>query len=816
MVKNVLKLAIRTLFKKKIFSFINILGLAVGMAACLIILQYVFFEVGYDRFHPSGENIYRVVTQTHSKGETSDPSSYTYHAMAPALADEFKEVEAFSRFHVDWGGSVVTYEQPAGTIERFKEDEIIYVDHTFFSMFNFPATAGDPNTFLSEPNSILLTEKMVEKYYGSADYDAIGKTLQLNGGWAEGDFLITGILQDIPENSQFKFDFVVSMEKLLQSNQYQQSDGWGWSNFNIYVLLNPNVDVESFEAKLPQLVEKYRGENLADNNQESILSLEPFYDIHLYSAVNDDVDVLDKSNSDNVYFFALIAVFILLIAWVNYINLSTARSVERAKEVGVKKSMGANRKQLIAQFLSESVLVNLIALALAVFLAFLALPVLRDLTGKSLTLNIFNESSAATILIATFGLGTLLSGLYPAFVLSSHRAISVLRGKYSGSSSGLLLRKGLVVFQFACSMVLIAGTFAVYSQIKYMQSQKLGLNIDQVLVVEGPSIIGSGDEFRASLNSFKTELLREPAIQHVASSTNVPGGGFNWGTEMRRDGTDRSENKSGNVSWIDKDFIDTYQLELISGQDYQELSPEGGNGVIINEKAVEVFGLGDPQEALTHNLIVSGDTIRVRGVMKNYHWNSLQSDFVPVLLAPTRGTTNKFSVKLQSDDLQQTIAAVEKWYKEIFPGNPFTYYFADDFFNKQYQADNQFGQIFGVFASLAILVACLGLFGLASFTAVQRTKEIGVRKVLGASVFSVLLLLSKYFLILIAVAAVVATPLIYFGLDSWLDNYAFRIAIGLELFALPALALMAIAILTVSYHSLSAARLSPARSLRSE
>lgn len=780
------------------------------MSVCLLLLIYVQFELSYDKFHKNHENIYRTVIHAYRNGELHAKVAWTYRDMGEAMKNEIPEVEEFCRYHPNWGGAVVRFEDENGVQQEFLENNMAFADSTFLTMFSFPIRYGSVES-LTQPNSIMLTPGMVEKYFGDEDLNPTGKILEIDGGWAAGQYTITGVVE-IPSNSQIHPEFIMSFYNLLQSRQYQEDNGWGWSNFYTYISLNANASQDFLREKLNGVIELHLGEQLASRSQREEVYLEPLADIHLYSDIEEDDT--DKNKASNVYLFTAIGLFILVIAWVNYINLSTSKVMKRSKEVGVKKSIGAYRSQLMAQFLIESFIMNTAALFFAVVITYALLPDLSSFVEKELNASFLLSYEFLGIAALITIVGSFLSGFYPAWVISSFKPSSALK---SGSSQtrGRLLSKSLVIFQFVCSFFLIAGTFTISQQVEFMKNQQLGLSLDQVLIVTGPNNI-NGETFRENLNTFKNEVMTKASIMNVASSANIPGGGYNLGTTLRRAGADVSEAAGGNATWVDKDFIDTYQLELITGNDFSEVNPEAPAGVIINEAAIKTFGLGDPESALSHQLIAGSDTINIRGVMKDYNWDALQRTPSPVLLVYTRGSASYFSFKVSTENLQETIAFIEKNYKAIFPGNPFDYYFADEFYNRQYKSEIQFGKIFGMFALLAIIVACLGLVGLATYTGSLVQKEVGIRKVLGAGTFSIVFLFSGHFLRLMGIATLLGIPLIYYAVQSWLAEFAYHIPMDWKLFVIPALLLIIIILISISFQTAKTALLNPVRTLRSE
>ncbi|MBA4053138.1 MAG: ABC transporter permease, partial [Marivirga sp.] len=688
---------------------------------------------------------------------------------------------------------------------------IQWVDSTFMDIFTYTAIQGDLNTALDNPNSIIITKKTADRYFRK-DEDPLGKTLKIAGGWFDGDHQVTAVIENVPENSHFNFDFMLPIHNLLRNEQYTNDDGWGWNNFITYVELHPQTDVKKVEEKLPAFIEKYQGKDLAESNSKNVLTFQPILDIHLNPGL--EYESSPTIASGTIYFFIIISIFILAIAWINYINLSTARAMERAREVGIKKAVGAFKSQLVFQFVLESILVNLIGVVLAVLIALALLPVLGGIVGKDFSFD-FGDPRFWMILIVLFLVGSFISGIYPAFVLSSFNTTEVLKGKAEKMVKGFSLRKALVVFQFASSLILIAGTFAIYRQMGYMRAQDKGLTMEQMLIVNGPKVLDQKIA-RQRLTTLKNEFKEIPGVVSVATSAAIPGGGYNWGTGVRKDGTDREQSKTGSIVWVDPDFIKTYGIAVISGRSFNPEIKSDMESVLVNEAALTAFGLGSAENALSERLILGGDTTAILGVLKNYHWNSLKTDHTPFMLKADTISQRHFSIHISSSNMKETISRVEEMYREAFPGNPFDFYFLDDFFNNQYKDDQQFGKIFSMFAMLAIIIACLGLWGLAAFTTTQKLKEIGIRKVLGASVSSIMSLLSWQFLKLVLIASLIALPLTWYGVDSWLGNFAFRIGLKWDLFVVPIVILIALALATVSIQILKGASTSPAKTLRSE
>ena len=814
MFRNYLKIALRSLNRRKFYAALNIGGLAVGLAACLLIFQYVAFERSYDTFHEDQENLYRVTVTGLRGGEVQTRTAFSWSALAPLVQQNVPEVRAAARLHPNYSTGTIAYTDAAGQRHALREEGITYVDPSFLDLYTFPLLRGDPATALTEPHTLLITESAAQRYF--KDADPIGQTLDVRA-WGDGTYTITGVLADVPANSYFQFDFLLPLDDILQDEhgQYHDRDGWSWTNFATHLRLHPDADVAAVEEKVAALINEAKRESYEEANLRVTVHLQPLTDIHLYSDFDEDWGAL--GNYKTVYFFTLVALFILLIAWVNYVNLSTARAVERAKEVGVRKVAGARRGQVVLQFLFESALVNGLALAFAVGLAVLGLPYLNDLAGTTMTTSIWTNPWFWGVFLGIFVAGVLTSSLYPAFILSAFKPVTVLKGSRGTAASRQGLRKVLVVFQFAASIALFIGTYAAFTQVTYMRTLDLGIDIDRMLVIQRPSIVEEEVDFVEQREVLKAELAAFPAISAVTTSTSVPGGGFNLGTTAQKEGAPATEREEIHGSWINYNFVDTYGLQLAAGRNFsEEQATDHEEAILINETAVQTFGYASAEAALGQRILVGhSSTFTIVGVLEDFNWMTVKQEVAPYFFMPTRGG-RYYSLKVNTANLDETLAAIQATYDAVFPGNPFDYFFVDRFFDEQYKAEQQFGTLFGLFALFAVFVACLGLVGLAAFTAAQRTKEIGVRKVLGASAPTIARLLLLDFGKLVLVALVLTVPLAYFALETWLADFAARIDLTVGLFLLPGLAVVLVALLTVSYHPTRAALTNPVDSLRYE
>lgn len=809
MLHNYLIIAWRNIQKNRLFSFINILGLAVGMAACLLILQYVIFETSYDQFHKRGSRIFRIVVQS--------PEEETYVATAsaplgPVLKAEFPEIENTVRV-LYTAGLVRIINGSSNGQATYSEEGFAYVDAAFLDLFSYPLLTRQAKSVLDEPNSISISQAYAKKYFGNEE--AVGKVLTFIDQYGEHTCTVRGVLQDVPRNSHLQFHALLSISTLNNTtNPWAKLSSWNWTTFYTYVQLTEGATPQQLADKFPDFIKKMGAD------PTSKMALQRMSGIHLHSNLPAEAGV--NGNSKLVYFLTTIAFFILIIAWVNYINLSTARSIDRAKEVGIRKVSGSSRRQLMGQFLLEALLLNAMALVLAITLVQIFQPLFNSLTSKPLSILLLNTYSVCILLLALFIVGAFLSGAYPALVLSSFKPVQVLKGRYSGNMRGVVLRKALVVFQFAASVALITGTFTVYTQLMYMRNKDLGMNISQLLIIKAPSV--RGNEFARDVKTYKTEMGRYPAVSKVTASQSIPGKGYNWySTGFRQQNREMNPAQKYSAFYVNNDYFETYQIDLLAGYSFSPASPmEGENKeIIINEIALKQLGFSAPEEAINQPLY-NGDTRegRIIGVIKAYHHESLKNTMEAMVIFRS-DWAGYFTLRIQSGEgaiktIAQTIETAKKNYEYLFPGNPFEYFFLDDFFGQKYQADRQFGQVFGLFAALAVIVACLGLFGLASFTITQRTKEIGIRKVLGASERGILLLLSKDFAKLVLLANIVAWPLAYLGMEQWLQNYPYRIELKPWLFIIPALLILLTALLTISIQTIKTARSNPVNSLRNE
>ncbi len=809
MFKNYLKIAWRNLLKNKTFSLINIAGLASGLACFILITLYIIDELNYDRFHEKADRIYRVHSDirfggTHmSLAVTSDP-------MGATLKKDYPQVEQFTRIYANEGSKLFKKDNVF-----ISEGRVVYADSTLFDVFTFPAVAGNTKTALNEPNTIVINETTAKKYFGSVEA-AMGKTMECNDE-RNRLYKVTAVIKDIPKNSHFNYDLFLSMDNV----EYDFGNFMS-HNFHTYIVLKEETDYKAFEKNFVQVIDKYllpqarqrmQIESMSDfekTGNKLAYSIMPVTDIHLHS---DRIVELGVNGSiQYIYIFGAVALFILLIACINFMNLSTARSASRAKEVGIRKVLGTEKKFLIRQFLTESILTSFIALFLAIAGSLLALNWFNNLAGKEFnSTDLLQPGFLLFLLSLPLAVG-LIAGSYPAFFLSSFKPISVLKGKFNAGFSKSNLRSTLVVFQFFTTILLITGTIVIYKQLRYIQTTKIGFNKDQVLIVDNPSMGQSTAE------SFKAEVAKLSTVKSASFAGFLPVSNSSrndntWSTEA----VITDKNGFNMQNWrIDYDYIPTLGMEVIKGRNFSQQYGGDSTALIINETTAALIGPGDPIGKKLYNPDGQSSTVyTVIGVVKNFNYESLRKNVGPLCfrLGNNRWAT---AFRVETKDMKNLLAQVETTFKKMAPGMPFTYNFLDESFDRMYRDEQRIGKVAFSFSFLAILIACLGLFGLATYMAEQRTKEIGVRKVLGASVSSIVQMLSKDFVKLVLLACVFAIPLAWWAMRQWLQNFAYRVSIGWWVFAAAAAIALIITILTVSSQAIKAALTNPVKSLRTE
>lgn len=801
MISNYFKIAWRSLSRSKMYSLINIVGLTVGIACCILIVLYVKDELSYDKYHKNYNEIYRVL---HAYREKSDhplpapaPGEYQVWGnapVAPALLADFPEIKETARFT-----SPVTLLLQHND-KRFQESSLVFADSTLFDLFSWKMRYGNPKNALTAPFSIVLTESLARKYLGNSN--PVGQVFKADDN---NTLTVTGVMEDVPSNSHFTFTGLLSMSTFYRTRP-EIFNEWGYVDFYTYFLLNKNADINALKARVPAFVKRHN----PDFNYA--LTFEPLKDAYLHSVAMRQPGA--TGSLSNVYIFSLVAAFILFIAGINFINLTTARSMERAREIGVRKAVGAHQQSLILQYLVEAVVISMLATVLAFALVFVLLPMVRNMSGKPLPYTDLLSWKMLMVLMLTPFLVGIPAGIYPALVLSRFKPALVLKGKFHSSDKGIQLRKGLVVFQFSLSIALIACTAIVFSQLDHLRSHNLGFRQDQMLVID----YGGDAEVNKNIEAVKATLAGNPAVLAITASRAVPGQFFPNAHTVIASRSGEMVSFGPGLYEIDVDFLPAYEMKMAAGRAYSRDFPADlEQSMVINEAAAKQWGYADPKEIIGKNFEQWGRKGTVIGVVKDFNYQSLHKKVEPLALrmAPSE-MLSRLSVRIKTAQLSKTISELEHTWNALEPQRPFKYSFLDQAFNEQYLKDVRFGEIFAAFGTLTILIACLGLFGLATFSTEKRLKEIGIRKVLGASITSIVGLLSGDFIKLVLVAILIATPLGWWGMHRWLNGFAYRVDIHWWTFGMAGLAAVLIALLTVGFLALKAARMNPVKSLKAE
>ena len=814
MKNNYLLIALRNILKRKGYAFLNIAGLAIGMACCLLLFQYVSYERSYDKFQKNADDMVRLRLDAYQNGKLMWQSATIYPAIAPTMKKDFPEVENFCRLH-DANFLLANEDRNV----KFNETKGYFADPSSIDMLDIKIVDQNSDKPLDGPNKLIISENTAKKYFGTEN--PLGKKLHIRDPYYNDYAEVTGVFKNYPSNSHLIIDYLFSYATLARlvvlngDTTNSTETAWGWYDFYAYLQLKPGTDYKKFEAKLPAFCDQYVNsrEFARTLNFRNELYLIPFSNIHLYSNYNQEAEV--NGNGQSVSFIFLIAFLIIFIAWINYINLATSRSVERAKEIGVRKVLGAERRNLISQFMLESFLINLFAFLLAVILYFLVSPAFNHLIGRSGDVVYYMSPEYWLGFGGLFFLGTFLSGLYPAFVISGFQPVSVLKGVFKSNSKGAALRKGLIIGQFVTSLVLIAGTIIVFQQVNFMRNQNLGFNIEQTLVVKAPQTLADS-VYQGVYQPFKNEVMQIQHVKGISVSSNVMGQEDYWTNGWTKvNDPDKNVLTLYNLG-IDYNFITDYDLHLVAGRNFSKDFGTDSSAVLLNEIAVQQMNFRAPENALQKKITAGGDTMTIIGVLSNFHQQGLQKAIDPMCFILRPNSSGFYSIKLESSDVHQTIASIRSSWSKFFPNDPFDYFFLDENFNQQYASNELFGKVFGLFAFLAILIACFGLMGLTAYSVAQRTKEIGVRKVLGASVQNILMMVSKDFLRLILIAVVIAIPLAWLVMQQWLNDFAYRINSQWWVFGVAGIIALVIAIITISLQALRAAIANPVKSLRTE
>ena len=800
MLKNYLKIAFRNLLKYKAYSFINIFGLAVGITACIMILLFVNDELSYDKYNVKADRTYRLNTRAVIQGREIKMAVSPAPA-GPTFVQDFPEVVHYARL-LPSSNMLIRYKNNV-----FNETRFFWSDSTLFDVFTIPFIEGNPKSALNQPHTVVLTESLAKKYFGNED--PINKIMNFEDGTP---YTVSAVVKDCPPNSHFHYDIFASMASIKAG----QSNFWLNNNLYTYIVLKKGASVSKLQAKLPALVKKYagpqiyKGLGIAFDKWEKRgnafeFFLQPLTSIHLNSHLSDELEA--NSDIKYIYIFSIIAFFILLIACINFMNLSTARSITRSKEVGVRKVLGSKKSQLIKQFLIESFLLTFVAVLIAVILVEFFLPLFDNIADKNLHTNYFHSLFAIPALFITLIIVGLISGSYPAFFLSSFQPSKILKGQAAGTK-GSWLRSGLVIFQFSISIILLIGTMIIYNQMKYIQEANLGFNKENVLVIQRAWALGT------HTGTFKNELLKNPHILNASNTNDLPGRQYST-TVFKLENAPVSQQYLMELITTDENYARTMDIEIAKGRYFSKENPADSNAVVINESAAKTLSLTDP---IGKRIIFAGQnlTCTIIGVVKDFHLASLHEKIGPLVIYPRRGLTAYLPIRISSNNMSQTISLIKDEWKKFVPDKPFEYFFLDEDLNRLYNSEQKTGEILTSFSLLAIFIACMGLFGLAAFTTERRTKEIGIRKVLGASVLGVIFILSKDFTKWVLLSNIIAWPVAYYFMNKWLQDFAYRIEINWLLFIIAGLLTLVIALLTISIQSIRAAMANPVKSLRYE
>ena len=804
MLKNHLKIAFRHLMTDKKGSLLQLMGLSVGICSFLLLMQYVFFEKSYDQYHTQKENIYRVTADIYRNGTLNNQSATTYLALGPSLQRDFAEVENYVRFFPS--SAIIQIEE-----ERFREQKLYYVDNNLFEVFSIPLISGEPNTALSAPNSIVISEKLAQRYFGTTD--CINQSIELENWHQQRFYTVRGVMENLPENTHLQSDVFLSLTTL--SSVPGTIPDWSWRDFYNYLLLKPET-AQRLEQKInttDYIAEQY--DRFGQLNIKHELHLQAITDIHLRSNLSLEVAVNGSAQSVQILF--LIGLFLLLMAWINYVNLTTAKAITRAKEVGVRKTIGASQATLIAQFLTQSLVLNIIAFGMALLLVKAIQPFFQQLVGKNLSLDWFQNPILLASILVFFVLGLIISSTYPAFVLSRFSPQDALKNYNTSSAKGSLLRKSLIVFQFSLSILLIISTITAFQQLQFMRQKNLGMDISRSISVNAP--ITRDSSTYAKFNVFKNRLLQNNAIESISAAHLVPGDIELWVPGIRKIPADPNNNSSQiiHLNSIDPSFIPQFELNMLAGRNYYpEEASTHSDGMILTETACKTLEIEKIEDAIGQQYYCMGDTFSVIGVVSDYQQWGFQKAAGDYVFINRPDEFRRYAVKLKGTNLDNSLAFIENTYQTIFSDGIFEYVFLDEHFNQQYQADAQFGKLVSLFASLGIFISCLGLLGLSLFMILQKRKEIGIRKVLGATTIGLIQLLSKDFLKLVVIAFIIATLGGWYFMNEWLENFAHRISLQWWVFALAGLLALTIAFFTVSLQSIKAALANPIAALRAE
>jgi putative ABC transport system permease protein len=807
MIYNYLKIAVRNLLKYKFISFINLFGLTIGLTCCLLILSYILNELSFDKYNKNAGNIYRV-TRLFRNPETR-ASSLNLGTIAPPfgplLINDFKEINKVTRL-VDNSPAPLRYEE-----KMFNEQNVFFADEHLFDFFDVNVIKGNPAKALIDPYSVMLTDEMAKKYFGNED--PMNKVIKMNNQF---NLRVTGIYKPFPANAHMHPAIMISFNTLKDTAVYGEENlrtNWGNNSFFTFILVSKDFDPKKLEAQFPAFLDRHIHEGGKFKTSDwTALNLQKLTDIHLYS--HTDYEAEENGDIKRVYVFSAIALFILLIACINYMNLSTARSVLRAKEIGIRKTVGAQRKEIIAQFLSESVMISWVAMILAFTITWLVLPWLNKLSGQSLSIDILLRwQILAAMCLIPFIVG-IISGIYPSLFMSSFQPVKVLKGLFKAGGANISFRKVLVTAQFTISIILIVSTAVVFKQLKYMQDKSLGFNREHIVTLPYSGALNENFE------SFRNELISNSNIKNVARSSRIPTGRLldAMGTQINRGDSLVPANADIKFVVADQEFLSTYSIKIVSGRDFSKDYSTDTSAFLINEAAAQVLGLKSNEDAIGKDLTYGNRTGKVLGVINDFHFESMHQKILPIILfVPISAFAyRRISVKIAGNNIPAALTKIETTWKKFLPETPYEFTFLDENFKRLYNSEQKQKSIFTIFACIAIFIACLGLFGLSAFAITQRIKEIGIRKVLGANVTTIVTLLSKDFLKLVIIAAVIAFPVAWWAMNKWLQDFAYRINIPWWIFLLAGIVAALVALITISFQAIKAAVANPVKNLRTE
>ena len=805
MFRHYLKMALRNQAKNKVFSIINILGLAIGIAVFILIINYVSFEFSFDKMHSNKDRIYRVESRFYEGDRLTDDWATSSFGYGSAISNEMTGIEDYVRIGVQNTEQTVSYKE-----KRIRENGIAYAGPSFFSVFDFQLKEGAENDQLKRPGTVLITEDVARRFF--KDENPIGKLLTFATGSNFYECEVTGVLANFPKNSHISFNYLIAYETLPN----WMKEFWYLHEAYTYLLLLPGKDPKEIEYQFPAMAEKYKTSDALKNKSWGV-SLVPLDEIHLNKQKQYEREI--KGNQRSLITLILIAVVILLTAWINYINLTTARSMERAKDVGVRKVAGAFRYQLIRQYLMESWLVNLSAITLAAILVIVLKPIFNQIIGERISLFILKQPVFWLSTIGVLVVGIVLSGFYPAFIMTRVKPSIILKGNYSNSGSAGTMRQILVVFQFAAALFLVCGTFIVYKQVKFMQQQDLGVDINQTIVVKFP--VGR-ENLDQRVNMFAENTEQEPAVSSVTLTDAVPGMEVAYFASNRLQGDGQEQYRLYEMLNVDYQFVETFNLELLDGRSFQKGFGNERENLLVNEAAMASLGFEKPEDAIGKNVMLEGEAepVKIIGVVRNWHQRGLNNAHTPIMFVMNGRLgwipLKYIAIKMAGNDYDAMLKLIRSRWNSYFPEASFDYFFLDHFFDSQYKTDKRFGKIVSLFTGLAFFISILGLWALSAFTASTKVKEVGVRKVLGAKTGNIVYFFSREIIVLILIALFIATPISVVVMNNWLMNYAFKTEISWWIYGIGGLVTIGIAMLTVSYQSLKAATRNPVEALRYE